>query len=254
MKTVSATRALALDALRGFAVLWMTGFHFAFDLNHFGFIHQDFYNVTLWTVQRTCILSLFLLCSGAGQALAVARGQSAGDFWRRWGQVAGCAVLVSLGSRAMFPASWIYFGVLHGMAVMLVVCRFTAHWGRWLWLAGALAVALGQAAPQLHAMWPQMGIFNAPALNWLGLIDQKPITEDYVPVLPWLGVMWWGVAAGQWALARGWLQAGGQRPARRRSVGAIFVWIGRWSLSWYMVHQPLLIGLLIALRAAGAGR
>jgi uncharacterized membrane protein len=163
-------------------------------------------------------------------------------------------VLVSLGSRAMFPTSWIYFGVLHGMAVMLVVCRFTASWGRWLWLAGALAVVLGQVAPQLHALWPQMSLFNAPALNWLGLVDQKPITEDYVPVLPWLGVMWWGVAAGQWALARGWLQAGGPRPARWWSVGATLAWIGRWSLSWYMVHQPLLIGLLILARSVGAGR
>jgi uncharacterized membrane protein len=34
------------------------------------------------------------------------------------------------------------------------------------------------------------------ALNWLGLIGYKPITEDYVPLLPWLGVMWWGMAAG----------------------------------------------------------
>jgi len=37
---------------------------------------------------------------------------------------------------------------------------------------------------------------NAPALNWLGWISQKPITEDYAPLFPWLGVMWWGAAAG----------------------------------------------------------
>ena len=66
-----ATRHGALDALRGTAVLWMTCFHFAFDLNHFGFIHENFYGDPLWTVQRTCILSLFLLCAGFGQAVAV---------------------------------------------------------------------------------------------------------------------------------------------------------------------------------------
>jgi peptidoglycan/LPS O-acetylase OafA/YrhL len=26
-------------------------------------------------------------------------------------------------------------------------------------------------------------------------------------------------------------------------------WLGRWSLSWYMVHQPVLIGMLAAIAA-----
>ena len=53
----------------------------------------------------------------------------------------------------VFPRSWIYFGVLHGMAVMLLICRATAPWGRGLWLAGALAVGLAQLAPWAHAAW-----------------------------------------------------------------------------------------------------
>ena len=246
MRSAPPARNPALDALRGLAVLWMTAYHFAFDLNHFGLIRQDFYTDPVWTVQRTCILGLFLLCAGAGQAMAVASGQSWRGFWRRWSQIAGCAVLVSAGSYFMFPNSWIYFGVLHGMAVMLVVCRLTAGWGHGLWLAGAVAVALGQWGPQLHALWPSAEVLNGRGLNWLGLISRKPITEDYVPLLPWMGVMWWGMAAAQLALARGWLL-----PAQRRSVGARMglAFVGRWSLSWYMVHQPLLMGLLTLWRA-----
>ena len=49
-------------------------FHFAFDLNHFGFIRQNFYTDPVWTVQRTCIVSLFLFCAGLGQAVALAAG------------------------------------------------------------------------------------------------------------------------------------------------------------------------------------
>jgi uncharacterized membrane protein len=30
----------------------------------------------------------------------------------------------------MFPKTFIYFGVLHGMAVMLIIVRLTAGWGR----------------------------------------------------------------------------------------------------------------------------
>ena len=237
----AAGRLGSLDALRGLAVLWMTAFHFAFDLNHFGFIQQDFYNSPVWTVQRTCILSLFLFCAGFGQALAVAGGQSWARFGRRWAQIAGCALLVSLGSWIMFPHSWIYFGVLHGMAVMLLVARLTARWGRWLWLAGVVAVVLGWLAPQLHAAWPALRVLDQPALNWIGFIDHKPVTEDYVPLLPWLAVMWWGMAAGHLAVRRGWVGSGRRVP--RFLAGPALV--GRWSLTWYMVHQPLLTGLLM---------
>ncbi|MDZ7937784.1 MAG: heparan-alpha-glucosaminide N-acetyltransferase domain-containing protein [Rhodoferax sp.] len=55
-----------LDALRACAMLWMTAFHFSFDLSHAGLWPQNFYSDPVWTWQRTCILSLFLLCAGAG--------------------------------------------------------------------------------------------------------------------------------------------------------------------------------------------
>jgi uncharacterized membrane protein len=231
-----------LDIARGVAVVWMTAFHFSFDLSHYGFTHQDFYRDPFWTIQRTCILSLFLFCAGFGQAMAVQAGQSWGRFWRRWLQIAACALAVSAGSALMFPNSWIYFGVLHGMALMLIVCRATASWGRWLWLAGLFAVLLAWFAPQVHAALPSVAPLDTSTLNWIGLISRKPITEDYVPVLPWIGVMWWGMAAGQLALSKGWMQ---RSPIRTNTVPIPqLAWVGRWSLSWYMLHQPLLIGLL----------
>ena len=56
----------AVDALRGLAMVWMTVFHFCFDLNHFGYIRQNFYDDPVWTWQRTCILSLFLFTASFG--------------------------------------------------------------------------------------------------------------------------------------------------------------------------------------------
>jgi len=232
-----------LDALRGLAMVWMTLFHFSFDLNHFGFIQQDFYRNPVWTWQRTLIVSLFLFCAGLGQAVAVTQGQSWPRFWRRWAQIAACAVGVTLGSWWMYPQTFIYFGVLHGLALMLVVVRLTAHWGRWLWLLGALAIASKFIASYALSIWASgqfVAQMNAPALNWLGWITHKPVTEDYVPLFPWLGVMWWGVAAGSWLLR--------SRPAvlQRALAPALqpLAVLGRWSLSYYMLHQPVLLGLL----------
>ena len=239
------TRFDRLDALRGVAIVWMTVFHFCFDLNHFGWIHQQFLADPLWTVQRTCIVSLFLFCAGLSQAVAHDQGQGWPRFWKRWAQIAGCAVLVTAGSWFMFPRSYIFFGVLHGIAVLLVIVRLTAGWGWWLWPLGAAAIALPHVVAQLHAANPSLDVLNRAPLHVLGLVSRKPVTEDYVPVFPWLGVMWWGMAAGRWLLAH---RRDALTGALARGASPL-AWLGRWSLSWYMVHQPVLIGAVAGMTA-----
>lgn len=224
-----------LDALRGIAIVWMTVFHFCFDLAYFGQIQQDFHHDPFWLWQRTCIVSLFLFCAGMGQAVALEQRQTWRRFWRRWTQVAACALLVSLGSALMFPRSFIYFGVLHGIAVMLLLLRPAARLGGWLWPLGAVAIALPH--------WVGHPFFDSRWTGWVGLVTHKPVTEDFVPLLPWIGVTAWGLAAGQWALRRQpqWLTAALPRPLKPLAT------LGRWSLSYYMLHQPVLIGLLMLL-------
>ena len=254
MNTPAALRFDRLDALRGAAIVWMAVFHFCFDLNHFGLWEprQLFTRDPFWTTQRTVIVSIFLLCAGLGQAVAMhtpqnGKGASFDNrpdrrfgwgfdrrFWRRWAQVAGCALLVSAGSAVMFPNSWISFGVLHGVAVMLLLTRLAAPLRQWLWPLGALCLAL----PHLV----QHSFFDSRATNWLGLVTSKPFTEDFVPVLPWLGVMWWGLAAGQWLLQHRRDVLAGAVPTVLRPLAVL----GRWSLSFYLLHQPVLMGALTA--------
>jgi len=246
----STSRFDRIDGLRGLALLWMASFHFCFDLSNWRLLDASFYADPFWLTQRTLILSTFLLCAGAGQAVATAQGQSWRRFWRRWAQVMGCALVVTAGSWWMFPHSYISFGVLHGMALMLIIARLTANWRAWLWPLGLVAVLL----PQFFSHpW-----FDTRATNWIGLVTHKPITEDFVPVLPWLGVMWWGLAATQWLMAHrpGWLGASGgtarapQAPASSDNhTLAAKAWrglvtLGQWSLTFYMVHQPLMLATL----------
>ncbi len=227
-----------LDALRGVAIVWMALFHFCFDLNHFNLLapKQNFYTDPLWTLQRAAIVSLFVFTAGLAQAVALDAGQGWSRFWRRWAQIAGCAVLVSAGSALMFPKSWISFGILHGIALMLIGARLAAPLGRWLWPLGLVLVLLPQ--------WLQHPFFDTRWTNWVGLVTRKPVTEDFAPVLPWLGVMLWGLAAGQWLLAHRRGVLAGAAPRLLRPLAGL----GRWSLSFYMVHQPVLIGGLLAWR------
>jgi peptidoglycan/LPS O-acetylase OafA/YrhL len=57
--------------------------------------------------------------------------------------------------------------------------------------------------------------------------------------------MWWGLATGTWALRErpGWLRASLQ------PIGRPLAGLGRWSLTYYMLHQPVMIGTLMALAA-----
>ena len=259
--TDSANRVHSVDLLRGVAMLWMTAFHFCFDLQYFGYLHTSFYDNPLWTWQRSAIVSLFVFSAGLGQSLAVQQGLSWARFGKRWLQIVGGALLVSAGSYVMFPDSFIYFGILHGMALMLLLGRAlaVALQPRWalarvgltalLIGLGALAIALPTLGLGLHSRWPGAEALNTPLWNWLGLISRKPITEDYAPLFPWFGVFLWGLAAGNW-----WPQ--GTPNTRRPSTGAPhhalprgLAWLGRHSLPYYLIHQPVLIGGFMLLQA-----
>jgi uncharacterized membrane protein len=225
-----------LDAMRGAAIVWMALFHFCFDLNHFNLLapKQNFYTDPFWTLQRAVIVSLFVFTAGLSQAVALDAGQGWPRFWRRWVQIVGCAALVSAGSALMFPRSWISFGILHGIAVMLVAARVAAPLRAWLWPLGGALILLPH--------WVQHPFFDSAWTDWVGLVTRKPVTEDYAPVLPWLGVMLWGLAAGQWLLAHQRASLAGAVPRALHPLAGL----GRWSLSFYMVHQPVLIGALMA--------
>jgi uncharacterized membrane protein len=231
-----------LDALRGAAMLWMTGFHACFDLNLQGLIgRQNFYQDPFWTVQRMLILSLFLACAGAGQAVAQRQGVPWPRFWRRWSQVLLCAAAVSLGSWWMFGPRWISFGVLHALALMTLLARLLAVRGApWL-------IALALACLLLPLGWSHE-VFDSRWTDWIGLVTHKPPTEDYVPLLPWFGVLLGGLLAMHQALRRWPAVVSGALPRPLRPLALL----GRWSLTYYMLHQPVLLGLIgawVALRS-----
>ena len=108
------------------------------------------------------------------------------------------------------------------------------------WPLVMASAALVLAAPHLV----DRDAFAAPTLAWLGLGSSVPITNDYVPVFPWFGMVLAGVAATQALLPAI------RRLARWRAdagLGRALVWAGRRSLAIYLVHQPILLGVLYPL-------
>jgi uncharacterized membrane protein len=218
---------------RSAAIVQMIAFHAAFDLNHFGWIHVQMLVDPFWVGWRSLIVGQFLAIMGIALGLEQHRGQRAPN-WRRWRETAACALLVSLSSYWLFGPRWIWFGVLHfaacTQALSPAMRRLSAPV---LFVVGLLAIAAGAS---IH-----LAAFDAPPLACIGLAGSKPATEDYVPLLPWLGVVCLGMAgATAWQRRFAAFDAGhqGHRALVRLSLP------GRWPLTVYMVHQPLLFGAL----------
>jgi uncharacterized membrane protein len=230
----SNSRFPAIDALRGAALVAMFVYHFSFDLNYFGLIQQNFYEDPFWIGGRALILSSFLLLVGVGLVLANRNEIRWPAVWRRLGQIVGCAVLVSIGSYLMFPQSWIYFGVLHHIAVASLLGLASL---RLEWTNAVLGLALVGLGASL-----KISFFDAPSLQWIGLMTHKPITEDYVPMLPWFGVVLLGIFVGKRFLSGGYVRMKAWRPAGGAS--RLLAFAGRHTLFLYMVHQPVFIGVL----------
>ncbi len=213
----------------------MIAYHFCFDLNHFGVIQQNFNREPFWLAARGFILTSFLALVGISLALTAQHGIRTAAYVKRLALIALCAVAVSAGSYVLFPATWIYFGVLHFIFVAGIA---GLPFVRLRWSNLILGIAL--IAAGVFLAFP---LFDQPWLNWIGLMTQKPGTEDYVPLLPWFGVLLLGLFAGKRLLAgrlAGWVH----RWRGAGPLGRSLKWMGRHSLAVYMLHQPVLIGIL----------
>jgi uncharacterized membrane protein len=136
---MSGGRWGALDAARGLAVLAMVGFHLTWDLGHFGYIDPSIPWSAPVKATGHVIAFSFLFIAGLSLVLAHRAGFRRDGFLRRLGLVAGAAAAVSLGTFAVFPSAWVFFGILHCIAAASLVC--VPFLFRPFWMAAAAGAA-----------------------------------------------------------------------------------------------------------------
>ena len=229
-------RIAAIDLVRGVALAGMVVYHFSYDLAAARLISADVVDELGWKLFARTVAGTFLVLVGVNLVLANRHGLKPRAFLRRLALIAGGAALVTLATWWFEPGAFVFFGILHEIAVASVLAIPFLRAPPWL---TAVVAAVAIALPNFVAS----PVFDTPALWWVGLSTMPPVTVDYVPVLPWFGVVLAGVVAGRLLLAYGTDSAvarwkPGNGPER------LLVLAGRWSLLIYLVHQPILVGAL----------
>ena len=234
-------RLWEVDFFRGIAIILMIIFNWSFALLYLkvyvfngGFLY--------WYVFPKFIGGMFIFLAGLSLTLMYSQIKNKKDshkkFFSRGLKIFGCGLLITAITYLTFPEAFIIFGILHLIGISIILGSFFLKYNKLNLVLGLLIIFLG--------FYLQSFSFNFSYLLWLGFTPQNFYTFDYWPILPWFGVTLLGIFFGNL------LYKNGKRNFKIKDFSNSFVtrfldFLGRNSLSIYLIHQPLLVIILLAL-------
>lgn len=237
-------RVDAVDCARALALIGMAAYHLSWDLADYRFVSPALPFTPPMRALSHTVASAFLVLVGVSLALAHRDRLNLPAFWRRIAIVGGAAAVVTAGSFVFAPGQAIWFGILHCIAAASVLALPVIEAPAAASLAaGALMITLPFV---VHSK-----LFDSPFLIWIGLGEALPNTLDWRPLLPWAGVVFLGLGAARLPGALDRLSSPERWRAKSHLARAL-AFAGRHSLPIYLVHQPILIGLVAAAAHFGA--
>ena len=230
----TSQRRWEVDALRGFALVLMIGYHLMFDVHHFRLadIQWDAYE---WKLAAKLIKSLFLFTVGVSLHLSVTAAVAhkipniGWQIAKRSIKLGLIAMLITLATSAVLPQGTIHFGILHSIALSLPISFFLLGLGYWMLPLGGAIIAMSfwVSHIQTEGMW----------LLWLGVLPTDYWTVDYAPLIPNLGIILLGVCYGKWRYP---LCNHNKQGAAPLLSARLLAAAGKHSLIIYLIHQPVL--------------
>ncbi|MCD7844138.1 MAG: DUF1624 domain-containing protein [Clostridiales bacterium] len=236
-------RYALLDALRGFALVNMIAYHGLWDLIYLAGFTPGWYNEGGAFYWQQGICWTFILLSGF--CWSMSRHPV-----RHGAVVFACGLLVTAVTALVEPTALIWWGVLSllGAAGLLLTAleplfrRLHPAVGLTL---SALLFALTRSIASGTVGLPGLGTLELPralyqnlATAFFGFPPAGFYSADYFPLLPWFFLFCVGYFA-----HRLWWDRWKELPLLRRGVPGLS-WLGRHSLVVYLLHQPVLYGLL----------
>ena len=225
-----------IDLLRGLAIVQMMVFHFCFLLKEFDLAFLDFSFNPYWAAFRVVIVTMFLTLVGVSLKIAWINGFNRRSYFKRLAQLFIYGLALSLTTYFIAPHRTVYFGILQFILVAsvlgLLLVKFS--WQNVVLGLGLCILGLVYSNP----------FFNQSGLNWLGMVTQKPVTLDYVPLLPWFGLVVIGLYIGGEVASNPRLAFIKQWQATN-PVSRLLALGGRHSLNIYMAHVPIFFGFIV---------
>ena len=228
----SKPRIWELDALRGVCILCVIVVHFLFDLSFFGGL--DLTLPAWYDFIQEYGGAIFVVLSG----VCVTLGSKS---VRRGLIVFACGMLITAVTYGMYRLGMsgadvvVKFGVLHLLGVcMLVYPAFKKLPPAMLTVLGLVIAITGYAIRGVVV--PQRWLFP------LGLTYEGFTSSDYFPLFPQLGYFLIGAAIGKTAYREKRTLLPGS--FQKTGIARFFCWCGRQSLFIYLLHQPIVYGLL----------
>lgn len=214
----------------------MVVFHGAYDLTTFYAWNIPIFNAG-WTLFARATACLFLILVGIGFAISASRKETVTHLWKRqhnrFLMLAAGAALVSVATYAADPETFVRFGILHLIALSMLLLPLCRRLKEGSILLGLIILFLAQWTHPTDSQTPILSLI-------LGFPPPFFVTVDYFPLLPWFGMILMGYGVGHFLYVRS--------TAWRRNLPDAFprwvTWPGRHSLLIYLLHQPILLTAL----------
>jgi uncharacterized membrane protein len=229
-----------IDIFRGIAVLMMILFHFLFDLSFFA-LYPVNVSSGFWREFGYATAISFVLIAGVSVTLNAAKYSSFRDcslaLLRRGGFLICIGMLITFATWIYLGEGYILFGILHLIGTSIILSPLLMRLSR-LRFANAL---IGGG---IIIISPYLSSVSGPLyLAWLGVHPDSFYSVDYTPLFPWLGVFMIGQTIG-WYLYPGGIRAFTPPSIPCHYLKNVLIWTGRHSLGIYLMHQPVIIGLI----------
>lgn len=233
----SSSRLYALDIARGWAIVAMVIFHFAWNLEFFGFAQPGLTASTPWKLFARSIASSFLFLAGLSLVLAHHQNIRWEPFSKRFLMITAAALIVTIGTYFATPDAFVFFGILHSIAAASIVGLLLLR------VPAVILIGLALAA-FLAPYYLRADVFNTPWLWWVGLSATIPRSNDYVPLLPWLAPFMLGMSFAKFGIQFSWFKKLIEQQKAPHHFSQILAFGGRHALAIYLIHQPVLFGIV----------